>query len=137
MKKLRTGIYLFVILFISCISYAAGSDQAVQTAGLFNSSSSNVEKVHTIDLPAPESNIYHRLTNFEDKEFSFHARFKKKYKTKFLIQHLNFSHYIKKPDRQHLLQHIDMLQELHSAISANNWLIRPAYYNFLFRLSPF
>ncbi len=137
MKRFRTGMYLFVLLLLSCASHAAGGEKTMQTAGLFKFISSFDEGAQTIDLPQSDGNICNRLTNFKDKEYTFHGRFKKKYKTRFLIQNLNFSHYIKKPDRQHLLQDIDMLQVLQIVAPANDWLIRPAYYNFLFRLSPF
>jgi hypothetical protein len=137
MKNVRNGIYLFVILLISCATFAAGSYKVVHVHDLFNKTSSIVENDLNIDLPAPESNIYHRLTHFEDKEFSFNTRFNKKYKTKFRIQQRNFSYYIKKPDRQILLQDVQFIQEFHSDCPADNWLIRPAYYTFLFRLSPF
>jgi hypothetical protein len=136
MKRFRTGIYLLVLLLISYASLAAGNEQVMHTAGFHFASSFN-EQEPTISLPSPESNIYHRLTNFQDKEFAFHARFKKKCKTKFLIQHLNFSQYIKKPSRQFILQDIDLLQEIHVFAPAKSWIIRPAYYTFLFRLSPF
>jgi hypothetical protein len=137
MKNVRNGIYLFVMLLISCASLAAGSYKVVHVHDLFSNTSSIIENDLNLDLPAPESNIYHRLTHFEDKEFSFNTRFHKKQKTKFLIQHLNFSHYIRKPDRLFLLQDVHLIQEFHTDHPADNWLIRPAYYTFLFRLSPF
>jgi hypothetical protein len=137
MKNVRTGIYMFVMLLISCTSFAAGGYNVVHAHSLFDTSSSILENDHNIDLPAPESNIYHRLTHFEDKEFTFNSRFNRKYKTKFRIQHRSFSHYIKKPDRQVLLQNVQFIQEFHSDCPADNWLVRPAYYTFLFRLSPF
>ena len=136
MKRFRSGIYLFVLLLINCASLAAGNEQVMPTGG-FNFTSFFNEQASTIAIPSPESNIYHRLTDFQDKEFAFHARFKKKYKTKFLIQHLNLSQYIKKPSRQFILQDIDLLQEIHVFAPAKSWIIRPAYYTFLFRLSPF
>ena len=137
MKNLRPGIYLLIMLFISCTSLAAGSKKAMQSTGILKYISSFAEKDQVIELPPAENNIYNRLTDFEDKEFTFYSRFKKKHKTKFLIQHLNFSHYIKKPGKLFLLQNVDLLQELHVYSPSKEWPIRPAYYNFLFRLCPF
>lgn len=137
MKKFRTGIYLVVLLLASCASFAAGKGKAMSLPGICHSVSLFDESELTIDLPAPESKIHNRLGNFEDKEFAFQSRFKKKYKPKYLVQQRKFSHYIKKPDRQVLLQDIEFLQERHVVAPANDWLIRPAYYTFLFRLYPF
>ncbi len=138
MKKTGTGIYL-VLLLLAMTLQAFGNvkTEATPASGQVGS---RYSPIHAFNLtPEPGISLLEELKNYSEEE-SYEVRYRpgKKTKYKFLVQNLGFRHLYKKSSVR-LVTRCNNIVVVKTGNFYTNYycIIRPAYYTFLFRLSPF
>ncbi|MEI6949226.1 hypothetical protein V9K67_18725 [Paraflavisolibacter sp. H34] len=137
MKKIRPVTLLLLFLLLSCASFAAGAEQTAPVCREYVLSVFH-EEAQPLFSPVGDLLAGHHLSDDHSKKFSLNSRFKKKQKSKYLLQQLNLGQYLRKSSCRFLVLYDGTeIRTLDFFRNLDAWLIRPGYYAFLFRLSPF
>jgi hypothetical protein len=138
MKGLQIKIYILLSFLIGFTSFAFSSEREVYPTDALHTHKSVVITKAAFHLSENQQLLYTSLSE-ERSKVHFTSHLSKKSKYLFLIQNLNNNLGLRKLPytcRQESPEEGDE-HKMHRPYYNSNYLIRPAYYTFLFRLSPF